>query len=75
MITNSDYFGGDLKGITRKLDYIKSLGVTCIYINPIFEAHENHRYNTGIGIKQIHMEEDAGKLIENGYPYLYQPDL
>lgn len=45
-ITNSDYFGGDLKGITQKLDYIRSLGVSCIYINPIFEAHENHRYNT-----------------------------
>ncbi len=46
VITNSDYFGGNLKGITQKLDYIKSLGVNCIYLNPIFEAHENHRYNT-----------------------------
>ncbi len=45
-VTNSDYFGGDLLGITEKLDYIKSLGVTCIYLNPIFEAHSNHRYNT-----------------------------
>ncbi|MBQ6569194.1 MAG: glycoside hydrolase family 13 protein, partial [Clostridia bacterium] len=45
-ITNNDYFGGDLAGITEKLDYIKSLGITCIYLNPIFEAHENHRYNT-----------------------------
>ena len=46
-ITNRHYYGGDLAGITEKLDYIKSLGVTCIYLNPIFEAHENHRYNTG----------------------------
>ncbi len=45
-ITNRHYYGGDLEGITNKLDYIKSLGVTCIYLNPIFEAHENHRYNT-----------------------------
>jgi len=45
-IRNNYYFGGDLKGIEEKLDYIKSLGVTCIYLNPIFEAHENHRYNT-----------------------------
>lgn len=45
-IRNNYYFGGDLKGIEQKLDYIKSLGVTCIYLNPIFEAHENHRYNT-----------------------------
>lgn len=45
-IWNNDYFGGDLKGIEQKLPYIKSLGVTCIYLNPIFEAHSNHRYDT-----------------------------
>ena len=45
-ITNSDYFGGDLRGIESKLDYLNSLGVTAIYLNPIFEAHSNHRYNT-----------------------------
>ncbi len=42
----NDYFGGDLKGIQEKLPYLKTLGVTCIYLNPIFEAHSNHRYNT-----------------------------
>ncbi len=47
MITNSDFFGGDLEGITLKLPYLKSLGVTCIYLNPIFEAYSNHRYDTG----------------------------
>lgn len=45
-IWNNDYFGGDLKGIEKKLSYIADLGVTCIYINPIFEAHSNHRYDT-----------------------------
>lgn len=45
-IWNNDYFGGDLKGIEEKLPYIKSLGVTCIYLNPIFEANSNHRYDT-----------------------------
>lgn len=45
-ITNNDYFGGDLKGIENKLDYFKELGVTVLYLNPIFEAHENHRYCT-----------------------------
>ena len=44
---NNDFFGGDLKGIEEKLDYIKSLGVNCIYINPIFKAQSNHRYDTG----------------------------
>lgn len=42
----NDYYGGDLRGITEKLPYISSLGVTLIYLNPIFEAHSNHRYNT-----------------------------
>ncbi|MDD6478916.1 MAG: alpha-amylase family glycosyl hydrolase [Oscillospiraceae bacterium] len=42
----NDYYCGDLKGIEEKLNYIKGLGVTCIYLNPIFEAHSNHRYNT-----------------------------
>ncbi len=45
-VWNNDYFGGDLHGIRSKLDYLKDLGVTCIYLNPIFESHENHRYNT-----------------------------
>ena len=45
-ITCSDFFGGDLAGITEKLEYIRSLGVTTIYLNPIFEAASNHRYDT-----------------------------
>ena len=45
-IWNNDYFGGDLKGIEQKLPYLKSLGVTCIYLNPIFAANSNHRYDT-----------------------------
>ena len=45
-VKNDDYFGGDLIGIREKLPYLKDLGVTCIYLNPIFEAHSNHRYNT-----------------------------
>ncbi len=45
-ILNNDYFGGNLKGIEEKLPYIASLGVNAIYLNPIFEAHSNHRYNT-----------------------------
>ena len=45
-ILNNDYFCGDLKGIEQKLPYLESLGVNIIYLNPIFEAHSNHRYNT-----------------------------
>lgn len=42
----NDYFGGNLKGITEKLDYLKELGVGIIYLNPVFESAENHRYST-----------------------------
>ena len=45
-ITNRDFFGGSLAGITEKLDYLKSLSVSTLYLNPIFEADSNHRYNT-----------------------------
>lgn len=45
-VYNCDYFGGNLEGIKEKLPYLKELGVSCIYLNPIFEAHSNHRYNT-----------------------------
>jgi glycosidase len=45
-VTNRDFFGGDLAGITSKLDYLAALGVETIYLCPIFEAAENHRYGT-----------------------------
>ena len=44
---NNDYFGGNLRGVMDKLDYIQSLGVTVLYFNPIFKARSNHKYNTG----------------------------
>ncbi len=46
IIRNNDFFCGDFKGIESKLPYIASLGVNCIYLNPICEAHSNHRYDT-----------------------------
>ncbi len=42
-----DFYGGNLKGVINKLDYLKELGVTIIYLNPIFEAASNHKYDTG----------------------------
>jgi len=46
-IMNNDFFGGNLAGIEAKLPYLKELGVNIIYLNPIFEAYSNHRYDTG----------------------------
>ena len=45
-IRNRDFFGGDLKGVMEKLDYLQGLGVETLYFCPIFEAAENHRYGT-----------------------------
>lgn len=42
----SDFFGGDLQGILDKLPYLKDLGVTALYLNPIFLAPSNHKYDT-----------------------------
>ncbi len=44
--TRENYMGGDLRGIIEKLDYIKSLGTDCIYLNPIFKGDFNHKYAT-----------------------------
>lgn len=46
-LANETFFGGDLYGVRDKLDYLASLGVTCIYLSPIFDAHSNHKYDTG----------------------------
>ncbi|AWI04092.1 glycoside hydrolase family 13 protein [Clostridium drakei] len=42
-----DFYGGNLKGVLKKLDYLKNLGINIIYFNPIFEARSNHKYDTG----------------------------
>lgn len=45
-VLNCDFFGGNLGGIKSKLPYLKRLGVSVIYLNPIFKAYSNHRYDT-----------------------------
>ena len=42
-----DFHGGNLKGIIDKLGYLKKLGVSILYLSPIFEASSNHKYDTG----------------------------
>ncbi len=62
----NDYYGGDLMGIEKKLPYLQELGVSCIYLNPIFEAHSNHRYNTADYFKidpLLGTEEDLISLV------------
>ncbi len=67
-----DYFGGNLRGIMEKLDYLRELGVTVIYLNPIFEAASNHRYNTSdyLNIDPIlGSNEDFAALVEAAREY------
>ena len=45
-VTNAEFFGGDLQGIINKLDYIKDLGVSGLYLNPINESPSSHKYDT-----------------------------
>lgn len=44
--TQSNYMGGDLRGIINHLDYLAHMGITALYLNPIFHAFSNHKYNT-----------------------------
>lgn len=45
-VRNRDFFGGSLAGITSRLPELAAMGVTVLYLNPIFESASNHRYNT-----------------------------
>ena len=46
-LSNDVFFGGNLWGVAQKLDYLKSIGVGVLYLNPIFKAYSNHKYDTG----------------------------
>ncbi len=47
IVLNNDFYGGNFKGITEKMDYIASLGTTVLYLNPISKSFSSHRYDTG----------------------------
>lgn len=70
-IPNAKSFcGGDLRGITEKLDYIKSLGCNTIYLTPVFESISNHKYDISDYYKvdrQFGDEEDLHCLIDKAH--------
>ncbi|NDJ60950.1 MAG: hypothetical protein GYB67_07485 [Chloroflexi bacterium] len=45
-VYSQNFYGGDLQGIIDRLDYLQGLGVTALYLNPIFESPSNHKYDT-----------------------------
>ena len=66
-LENNTFFGGTLYGVIDKLDYISNLGVSLIYLSPIFEAYSNHKYDTGDYMKVDAMfggEEALKQLIQ-----------
>ena len=71
-VLNNDFFGGNFKGIQSKLPYLKDLGITTIYLNPIFEAASNHRYDTS---DYMHIdpylgdEKDFKELVDEAKEY------
>ena len=46
-VLNNDFYGGNFRGIMERLDYLLSLGITVIYLNPISKSFSSHRYDTG----------------------------
>lgn len=61
-----DFFGGNFRGIIDKLEYLKDLGVTTIFLSPIFYSHANHRYNTSDYMQIdpiLGTEEDFAELV------------
>lgn len=69
-ILNRDFFGGNLQGVIAKLPYLASLSVDAIYLNPIFEAYSNHRYDTGDYLKidpLLGTEEDFRRLCDEAH--------
>lgn len=64
------FAGGDLKGITQKLDYIKSLSVNALYLTPVFESKSNHKYDIHDYFKvdaQFGTNEDLKELITTAH--------
>lgn len=68
--TPKSFLGGDIKGITEKLDYIKELGCNTIYLTPVFKSISNHKYDISDYYKvdrQFGDEEDLHELIDKAH--------
>lgn len=69
-VRNRDFFGGSLRGIIDRLSYLQDLGVETLYLCPIFEAAENHRYGTADYEKidpMLGTEEDFSALCRQAH--------
>ena len=59
-------YGGDLQGVIDHLNYLKELGITAIYFNPLFESPTLHKYDTGM---YHHIDNNFGPILERMKKY------
>ena len=57
-----EFYGGDLKGVMKKLDYLRDLGVEAIYLNPIFLSPSSHKYDVQ---DYEHIDPHFGKIVRD----------
>ncbi len=68
--TPKSFAGGDLKGITEKLDYIRGLGVNALYLTPVFSSISNHKYDISDYMEvdpQFGTKEDLFRLVDTAH--------
>lgn len=69
-VKNEERYGGNLEGIRQKLPYLRELGITGIYLNPIMEAESNHKYDTKDYTKidpHFGKKEDFARLVKEAH--------
>nr|WP_027436948.1 glycoside hydrolase family 13 protein [Lachnospira multipara] len=66
-----EFYGGDLKGVYDKLDYLESLGIEAIYLNPIFVSPSNHKYDIQ---DYDHVDPHFGVIVSDEGDVLSQDD-
>ena len=67
----TEFYGGDLEGVRRKLNYLKSLGIEVIYFNPIFVSPSNHKYDTQ---DYDYIDPHYGKIVRDDGDILAEGD-
>lgn len=71
-LDSDKFFGGNIKGITSKVSYLKRLGVKILYLNPIFKSNTSHRYNTSDYFKvdpTLGTDKDLKELCETAHEH------
>ncbi len=58
-----EFYGGDLKGVMEKLDYLQELGVEVLYFNPLFVSPSNHKYDIQ---DYDYIDPHYGVIVEDG---------